>query len=190
MDRQDTAKISFDVESRFRDYFKYLTTVVKGRDIANAVRLSLGVQILNSATEVYIRMKRANRKKSIGDKIRLANEADELWDDTKALMKLFCGYKVFLHHFEPKTATVRRSERRIRKKLRMYENGEITLKQLEDTCDSFKKSYLKHTTVTSNPVLEDAYTFIALKKQELGLVEIEKRKGKEVSVLPVRGAEW
>lgn len=103
---------------------------------------------------------------------------------------VFCGYKVFLHHLEPKTATVRRSERRIRKKLRMYENGEITLKQLEDTCDSFKKSYLKHTTVTSNPVLEDAYTFIALKKQELGLVEIEKRKGKEVSVLPVRGAEW
>lgn len=90
MDRQDTAKISFDVESRFRDYFKYLTTVVKGRDIANAIRLSLGVQILNSATEVYIRIKRANRKKSIGDKIRLANEADELWDDTKALMKLFC----------------------------------------------------------------------------------------------------
>lgn len=83
-------KIEFDVEMRFRDYFKYVSSLVKGRNIANVIRLSLGKQILDSAIEVYINIKRANRNKGIGDKIKYANAANDLWDDTKALMKLFC----------------------------------------------------------------------------------------------------
>lgn len=84
------SKIEFDVETRFRDYYIYVTSIAKGRNIANVVRLSLGKQILESATNVYLNIKRANRKKYLGDKIKYANLADDLWDDTKALMRLFC----------------------------------------------------------------------------------------------------
>ena len=103
---------------------------------------------------------------------------------------VFCGYKIFPHHLEPKTATERRSERRIRKKLRSYNDGIITLKELEDTCDSFRKSYLKHTSIKSNPVLEEAYAFIALKKAELGIEDSARKHGKEMTVLPVRAVDW
>lgn len=82
-------KIELDVEVRFRDYFCYVTTIVRGRHISNVVKHSLGRQILESASEVYLSIKRANRTRNIGEKIKLANKADSLWDDTKALMRLF-----------------------------------------------------------------------------------------------------
>ena len=56
----------------------------------------------------------------------------------------WCGYVVCPHHLEPKKATVARQKRRIRKKRRMYEAGEITLEELKASEQSYL-GYLKHT---------------------------------------------
>ena len=100
---------------------------------------------------------------------------------------VFCGYKVYPHHFEPKTATVRRLERHIGKKINKYKKGKIDLKKLEDTCDCYTKSYLAHTTQKTTQVIADAYNFIALEKVRLGIKEKDKRC---YNNLPVRKTDW
>lgn len=86
----------------------------------------------------------------------------------------FCGYKVYPHHFEPKTATLRRIERHIGKKIRKYKKGKIDLKKLEDTCGCYTESYLAHTTQKTTQAIADACNFIALEKERLGIKEKDK----------------
>ena len=66
---------------------------------------------------------------------------------------LFCGYNVAPHHLEAKTATVKRAERRLNKKIRDYNSGKISSSML---CISAKNllAYLSHTTISSNELAE------------------------------------
>ena len=62
------------------------------------------------------------------------------------------GYKVYPHHLEAKPATVRRADRRILKKRRMYEEGELSAQELYDTCQS-QIAYLDNTTTEPTSVV-------------------------------------
>ena len=65
----------------------------------------------------------------------------------------FCGYKVFPHHLEPKEATMKRSHKRLEKKLRQFETGIITAEQLRSSALSLT-AYLSHTNTTEDALAQ------------------------------------
>ena len=70
----------------------------------------------------------------------------------------FCGYVVCPHHLEAKSETVRRHERRIGKKMRLYEGGSITLQRVADSTHS-AVDYLIKTGERSEKI-ESAVLFL------------------------------
>lgn len=80
----------------------------------------------------------------------------------------FCGYIVSPHHFEPKRATVERSENRLKKKLYLYKTTDlVSLQQMRDTTTSFI-AYLSHTATPYNPIADFCarVTYLDKQKQE------------------------
>ena len=63
----------------------------------------------------------------------------------------FCGYVVCPHHLEAKKETVKRHERRIGKKMRLYEGGRITLQKVADSVHS-AVDYLIKTDARSEKI--------------------------------------
>ena len=55
-----------------------------------------------------------------------------------------CGYIVHPHHLEPKETTKKRSERRLSKKMRLFQQGKISANELRSSAVSFL-AYLSHT---------------------------------------------
>lgn len=70
----------------------------------------------------------------------------------------FCGYVVCPHHLEAKRETVKRHERRIGKKMRLYEEGKITLQKVADSVHS-AVDYLIKTGARSEKI-ENAVLFL------------------------------
>lgn len=70
----------------------------------------------------------------------------------------FCGYVVCPHHLEAKRETVKRHERRIGKKMRLYEGGIITLQRVADSTHS-AVDYLIKTDARSEKI-ENAVLFL------------------------------
>ncbi len=72
----------------------------------------------------------------------------------------FCGYVVAPHHLEPKHTTVKRSEKRLAKKLYLYQTGVISLRELRDSTTAFV-AYLVKTNHQYNKmaVLCDRVTY-------------------------------
>lgn len=67
----------------------------------------------------------------------------------------FCGYVCAPHHLEPKHATVKRGERRIRKKERQFLSRELTAEELRQSARSLN-AYLSHTSEKRNQVADEA----------------------------------
>lgn len=72
----------------------------------------------------------------------------------------FCGYVVAPHHLEPKPSTVKRSEKRLAKKLHLYQTGQLSLQELRDSTTAFV-AYLVKTNRQYNriAVLCDRVTY-------------------------------
>ena len=73
----------------------------------------------------------------------------------------FCGYVVCPHHLEAKSETVRRHERRIGKKMRLYEGGSITLQRVADSTHS-AVDYLIKTDARSESIERHVLTLYNL----------------------------
>lgn len=80
----------------------------------------------------------------------------------------FCGYKVAAHHLEIKASTLKRSERRILKKMELYKEGKLELSNLWDTSQSLL-AILKHTTTQYNEVAENCLEFVRREEDRLML---------------------
>ena len=74
----------------------------------------------------------------------------------------FCGYVCAPHHLEPKHATVKRGERRIRKKERQFLSGELTAEELRQSARSLN-AYLSHTSEKRNQVADEAIAMAGTK---------------------------
>jgi len=75
----------------------------------------------------------------------------------------FCGYVCAPHHLEPKRATVKRGEKRIKKKMQQYLDGELKADELKQSARSLN-SYLQHTTAGRSRVADEAIAASTLPK--------------------------
>ena len=69
----------------------------------------------------------------------------------------FCGFVVCPHHLEAKSETVKRHERRIGKKMKLYEEGHITLQKVSDSTHS-AVDYLIKTDARSEIIERNVLT--------------------------------
>ena len=83
----------------------------------------------------------------------------------------FCGYVIAPHHLEPKRATVRRSEKRLAKKLHQYQTGQLPLKHFRDSVTS-SIAYLSHTSEQYNAItaLCDRVTYHDMHSESNGTI--------------------